>query len=378
MGDRAILLEVGALDDVLALHAALAARAPDGVVDLVPAARTVLVRVDPRVLPLAAARAWALAAAAARAAAPRSGRRGRARHRLRRRRPRRAPPPSSASAPPSSRDVTPRRRGRWPSPGFAPGFGYLVSADWPFDVPRLDSPRTRVPAGAVGLAAGFTGAYPRDTPGGWRLIGTTRAPLFDPDAASPALLAPGTRVRFRPSPRARAGHGELRPSPRDRNRGADACRAAARGPVAAADGPGIRIVEPGLLATLQDLGGRARHPLGVARPERSTGRPAHRQPLLGNPEGAAAIEVTMGGLRAVADADLWVAVTGRGAHPPRRARGRPVRGAPLAGRRELHLDWFGHGARAYLAVRGGLDGAACSGRVRPTCSPDSARAAARR
>ncbi len=82
--------------------------------------------------------------------------------------------------------------------GFAPGFGYLVSPDWPHDVPRLDSPRTRVPAGAIGLAAGFTGAYPRETPGGWRLIGATSARLFDPDAASPALLAPGARVAFRP------------------------------------------------------------------------------------------------------------------------------------------------------------------------------------
>ncbi len=76
-----------------------------------------------------------------------------------------------------------------------------MSPDWTFDVPRLPSPRTRVPRGAVGLAGEFTGAYPRETPGGWRLIGTTAAPLFDPDAASPALLAPGTRVRFRPASR---------------------------------------------------------------------------------------------------------------------------------------------------------------------------------
>ena len=86
--------------------------------------------------------------------------------------------------------------------GFAPGFGYLVSPDWPFEVPRLPSPRTRVPRGAVGLAGEFTGAYPRETPGGWRLIGTTAASLFDADATPPALLAPGTRVRFRPAARA--------------------------------------------------------------------------------------------------------------------------------------------------------------------------------
>ncbi|MGO7983573.1 carboxyltransferase domain-containing protein, partial [Rhizobium johnstonii] len=58
--------------------------------------------------------------------------------------------------------------------GFAPGFGYLVSSEWPYRVPRLDTPRTRVPAGSVGLAGEFTGAYPRETPGGWQLIGRDR------------------------------------------------------------------------------------------------------------------------------------------------------------------------------------------------------------
>lgn len=81
--------------------------------------------------------------------------------------------------------------------GFAPGFGYLESKDWPFRVPRLSSPRTRVPVGAVGLADGYCGAYPRETPGGWQLIGTTDAALFVVDREPPALLAPGTRVRFR-------------------------------------------------------------------------------------------------------------------------------------------------------------------------------------
>ena len=80
--------------------------------------------------------------------------------------------------------------------GFAPGFGYLVSDDWPFEVPRLDAPRTRVPAGAVALAGAFGGVYPRQSPGGWRLIGRTDAVLWDPDADPPALLVPGRRVRF--------------------------------------------------------------------------------------------------------------------------------------------------------------------------------------
>jgi KipI family sensor histidine kinase inhibitor len=81
--------------------------------------------------------------------------------------------------------------------GFAPGFGYLTGLPTALRQPRLDSPRTRVPAGAVGVAGEFTGVYPRESPGGWRLLGQTSATLFDPATDPPALLAPGDRVRFR-------------------------------------------------------------------------------------------------------------------------------------------------------------------------------------
>ncbi|MGZ3141852.1 5-oxoprolinase subunit PxpB [Lentzea chajnantorensis] len=80
--------------------------------------------------------------------------------------------------------------------GFAPGFGYLTGLPEVLRQPRLDSPRTKVPAGSVGIAGEFTAAYPRATPGGWRLIGRTRITLFDPGAETPALLAPGDEVRF--------------------------------------------------------------------------------------------------------------------------------------------------------------------------------------
>ncbi|SFP74739.1 sensor histidine kinase inhibitor, KipI family [Amycolatopsis arida] len=81
--------------------------------------------------------------------------------------------------------------------GFAPGFGYLTGLPEPLRQPRLATPRTRVPAGSVGVAGEFTGVYPRSSPGGWRLLGRTDAVLFDPRAERPALLAPGDRVRFR-------------------------------------------------------------------------------------------------------------------------------------------------------------------------------------
>jgi KipI family sensor histidine kinase inhibitor len=81
--------------------------------------------------------------------------------------------------------------------GFAPGFAYLVPDGPPLDVPRRTTPRTAVPAGSVGLAGGFSGVYPRESPGGWQLIGSTDAELWDETADPPALLRPGTVVRFR-------------------------------------------------------------------------------------------------------------------------------------------------------------------------------------
>ncbi|MFC0530353.1 5-oxoprolinase subunit B family protein [Phytohabitans kaempferiae] len=78
--------------------------------------------------------------------------------------------------------------------GFAPGFAYLTGLPWP--VPRLDSPRPRVPAGSVALAGEYAGIYPTASPGGWRLVGRTDAVLFDVRRDPPALLVPGARVRL--------------------------------------------------------------------------------------------------------------------------------------------------------------------------------------
>jgi KipI family sensor histidine kinase inhibitor len=80
--------------------------------------------------------------------------------------------------------------------GFAPGFAYLRGLPAELAVPRLDSPRTKVPAGSVALAGDFAGVYPTASPGGWRLIGRTGIRLFDVDDDPPALLTPGTRVRL--------------------------------------------------------------------------------------------------------------------------------------------------------------------------------------
>ncbi|MDX3381768.1 5-oxoprolinase subunit PxpB [Streptomyces niveiscabiei] len=82
--------------------------------------------------------------------------------------------------------------------GFAPGFGYLTGLPARYDVPRRSTPRTAVPAGSVALAGPYTGVYPRSSPGGWQLIGTTDAVLWDHTRTPAALLSPGTRVRFVP------------------------------------------------------------------------------------------------------------------------------------------------------------------------------------
>ncbi|GAA4928305.1 5-oxoprolinase subunit PxpB [Streptomyces coeruleoprunus] len=82
--------------------------------------------------------------------------------------------------------------------GFAPGFGYLTGLPERYGVPRRATPRTAVPAGSVALAGPYTGVYPRSSPGGWQLIGTTDVTLWDPAREPAALLSPGARVRFVP------------------------------------------------------------------------------------------------------------------------------------------------------------------------------------
>ncbi len=366
-GERALLVEVGRLDEALALHAALAASVPPGVDELVPAARTVLVRFDPR--RVAASSVWAWIDAADPEAAPTT----------------------------SWREVTveivydgpdlaetaallgvgagelaerhARTDWRVAFTGFAPGFAYLVGEGWPFDVPRLDAPRVRVPAGAVGLAAGFTGAYPREAPGGWRLIGATAAPLFDPDAAEPVLLTPGTRVRFVGAPRAGAllcGSG----SPSEFSSGPIApstIPAVPSAPVntmngsSSAPGPALRVDAAGH-ATVQDLGRPGLAHLGIARSgalDRGALRLANR--LVGNAEDAAGIEIAPGGLAVTALRDVWAAVTGtwptltitRGDA----AGPRPVdayRAHLLRAGDRLEIGWPAHGARSYLSLRGGV------------------------
>jgi inhibitor of KinA len=93
--------------------------------------------------------------------------------------------------------------------GFAPGFPYLGGLPERLATPRLEKPRLSVPKGSVGIGGAQTGVYSVDSPGGWRLIGRTPVPLYDPRKDPPALLQAGDRVRFRPVTAAEAAEIEV-------------------------------------------------------------------------------------------------------------------------------------------------------------------------
>jgi KipI family sensor histidine kinase inhibitor len=196
-GDQALMLQCGSTAEVLAWVDALRGAALPGVLDIVPAARTVLVKLDsPRL-------------------------QGVTRQRLRKMRVTAddgVPVDRSADVVidvvydgPDLAEVadhtgltmaqlvdahtaTPWRVG---FSGFAPGFAYLVDGDARLRVPRRSEPRTSVPAGSVALAGEFSAIYPRQSPGGWQLIGHTDAVLWDLDRPNPALLTQGMWVQFR-------------------------------------------------------------------------------------------------------------------------------------------------------------------------------------
>jgi KipI family sensor histidine kinase inhibitor len=193
-GNDAVLVEVDSLDEVAAVHAAVAAADLPGVLELVPAARTVLVSVRPGSNGLAR-----LNDVLAAVDVHRSPRRDLREVRI----PVRYDGPDldlvAATAGLSVDELVELHSGTEYSvafTGFAPGFGYLTGLPTPLVQARLDQPRPAVPAGSVGIAGEFTGVYPRSSPGGWRLLGRTELALFDPRRDPPALLVPGDRVRF--------------------------------------------------------------------------------------------------------------------------------------------------------------------------------------
>lgn len=203
-GDRAILAEFDSLEATMDAFRLLDTARLPGVLELVPAARTVLVSIDPARLSLRAAEQWVTERIeGSRGAGPGNGGNDRAT-------PDAAPrvtipvrydgPDLAATA--DLLGMTPAElvsrhsltEWRCAFIGFAPGFAYLAGGG--LDVPRRATSRESVTFGSVGLAGEFTGIYPRSSPGGWQLIGTTDAVLWDVDRHPPALITPGTIVRF--------------------------------------------------------------------------------------------------------------------------------------------------------------------------------------
>ncbi|MFM9035332.1 MAG: 5-oxoprolinase subunit B family protein [Mycobacterium sp.] len=199
-GDRALLIECACTAEVLAFTEAIREQSLPGVADIVPGARTVLVTLaGPDRLPATRARLAGLAVRPPEKAQPEAATElvidvvydgadlAEVAHLL-------SMHPDEVVA---AHTGKPWRVGFG---GFAPGFAYLTDGDPILAVPRRPEPRTRVPAGSVALAGEFSGVYPRESPGGWQLIGHTDAVLWDLDRPEPALLTPGRWVRFREMP----------------------------------------------------------------------------------------------------------------------------------------------------------------------------------
>jgi antagonist of KipI len=224
--------------------------------------------------------------------------------------------------------------------GFAPGFPYLGILPKGLHMPRLPSPRTRVPAGSVAIADELTAVYPLSTPGGWHLIGRTPHRLYDPRLPDPIRCRPGDRVRFTP-----IASSEF----------PDTVEAAPPSPRSAH--PTWEVREGGLYTTIQDLGRVGYRSLGV--PLSGAMDPAALQlanMLLGNAPGVPAIECTAPGPVLRALDDVTIAITGADLQPTL-DRAPLEEGTAISVRAGQTLS-FGPpraGVWAYVAVTGGLD-----------------------
>jgi KipI family sensor histidine kinase inhibitor len=334
----------------------LSARPPAGFLDSVPGARTLLVEFAPERL----SRARLAEVLCGEVAAERDSRRGRL---LR-------IPVFYDSDPSVGPDLGEVARRTWLAPeefarrhasenyrvaflGFAPGFAYLTGLSEKLHSPRLPTPRTRVPAGSVGIGASYTGIYPGETPGGWRLIGRAPVRLFDPSQESPSLLLPGDAVRFEP-----IGREEF-----DR-------RIAFLEPVRGGESPPesgsplFWVTAPGVLTSVAGAPRRGWSGFGVppggAMDLESL---AAGNAAVGNPPLAAALEMTLVGPDLEVLSAAAIAFAGAEFHAT--LNGRPVdarRQIQVRPRDVLKIGKLSASARGYLCAAGGL---AQSDRPRP-------------
>lgn len=364
-GPRALLVELTDLNSVLALHARLIAEPLPGQLDAVAAAATVLLKFA------TAAEARAASAAVPQLDLASAGRGGGREVTIEVVYDGEDLPEVGRLTGLSVDGVVAAHTGqRWTAAfgGFAPGFTYLVGEDGRLAVPRRSSPRTAVPAGSVALGGEFSAVYPRQSPGGWQLIGHTTAVMWDLGRVSPALVRPGDTVRYVAVRQAIDLSALGAPKILD-------CTQAADSDVAAESERGGLLVEaPGLQSLIQDLGRPGLGDLGVSAAgsaDQQSARQANR--LVGNHATSAVVENVLGGLALRAIGDQVLAVTG--APVPLTisagralAPGAPGVSSPAATRLPSLLAPFAlldgevlslgvpkTGLRSYVAVRGGVD-----------------------
>jgi KipI family sensor histidine kinase inhibitor len=351
----AVLVELADLDETLALAASLRAAPPVGLIEAIPAARTLMLRFRPRETD-AARLAQDLAARDLAATAP-----GRREGRLVEI-PVRYDGEDLAEVAEltgmSVEEVIARHQASEFTVafcGFAPGFAYLVGGDPALAPPRRRTPRTRIPAGAVALAGPFSGVYPQSSPGGWQIIGATQLAMWDAARDPPALLQPGFKVRF-----VAAGATPAAPAPPP--------PPAAAPPPAPLEAPCFEVAASPVPALFQDHGRPGLTGQGVSASgalDRGGFDAANR--LVGNRANTPCLELAAGGFTFKSHARATVALAG----------------APCAvtvidaegGRREFE-SWRAfalepgdlvrvgapaRGARSYLAARGGFAVAAVLG-----------------
>jgi KipI family sensor histidine kinase inhibitor len=336
IGPRSFLVELADLGQTLALFDALQADPVPGVAEIIPAARTLMIRTAPGV----AADAALARAIAARTPAPGT------------------PAPARQGEMielPMTYDgadladvahhmnltvaevITAHQAATWQVAfcGFAPGFAYMTCDDPRFDLPRRASPRTRIPAGSVALGGQFCGIYPQETPGGWQLIGRTSVPMWDMTRDPAAVLRPGTRCRF--------VEGAAKPYP----------LAVVAQPLVT---PALRILSTPFSILFQDEGRPGQGGQGLSASGAVDMGSLHRaNAAVGNPQDCAALEITLGPVKIRAEVALVVALAGAGLA---RVGGVTIpRGAAFAldVGDEVTIAAPATGLRSYLALRGGFD-----------------------
>ncbi len=236
--------------------------------------------------------------------------------------------------------------------GFAPGFAYLSGGDPRLNVPRRKSPRTQVPAGAVGLAGEFSGVYPKTSPGGWQLIGTTPLAMFDINRTPASLLQPGSRIKFRNMAEEAVYEIGASSKPAMKFKACDQANT----------GSAIEIISLGLPVVFQDLGraGQASQGISVSgAADRTSFKAANR--LIGNPANTPALEIALGGLVFRMRGPAVMALTGATAPITiigingTRISAAPHSAIALDDGDVVSLGTPTTGMRSYLALRGGFD-----------------------